>query len=158
MSFVEARDSRDSSRIGLNSAESDTENALLTKVKDLTSLNKKKKKKHKPEVNSSNSDKFAVFDWEGSSESITTSDVNCNVALTSETQLDPVRKTGFFSWKRSRLSLRASKGRVEPLTSDPLRVCHFLFYYFFFTLTIKSVKFNMNYKIDYFYFTTCSNN
>jgi len=132
VSFVEARDSRDSSRIGLNSDESDTENALLTKVKDLTSLNKKKKK-HKAEVNSSDSDKFAAFDW---GESITTSD-NRNVALTSETQLDPVRKTEFFSWKRSRLNLRASKGRVEPLTPDPLRVCHFYFLLFLFILTRK---------------------
>lgn len=123
MSFVEVRDARDSSRIGLNTAECDSENAFLRKVKDLTSLKRRKKKK--AEVSST------VFDWARSSESTTTSD-KCKVASSSVaelgsfpssgTQLDPARKTGFFSWKRSR-----SKGRVEPLRSGPVRVCHLFF-------------------------------
>jgi hypothetical protein len=126
VSFVEVRDAQDSSRIGLNSAECDSENALLRKVKDLTSLKRRRKKK-KPEVGS------RVFDWAGSSESATTSTsdkrklASTSVAElgsfpSSGTQLDPVQKTGFFSWKRSR-----SKGRVEPLRSGPSRVCHLFF-------------------------------
>ncbi|XP_059460248.1 uncharacterized protein LOC132189522 isoform X2 [Corylus avellana] len=123
VSFVEVRDARDSSRIGLNSAECDSENALLRKVKDLTSLKRRKKeKKQNAEVSST------VFDWAGSSESTNTSTGDkCKVASSSMaelgsfpssgTQLDPARKTGFFSWKRSR-----SKGRrVEPLRSGPVR-------------------------------------
>ena len=128
VSFVEVRDARDSFRIGLNSAERDSENALLRKVKDLTSLKRRRKKKKKPEVGS------RVFDWAGSRESTTTSTSDkCKLASTSVaelgsfpssgTQLGPVQKTGFFSWKRS----RSKKGRVDPLRSGPSRVCHFFF-------------------------------
>ncbi|XP_041019930.1 uncharacterized protein LOC121261569 isoform X1 [Juglans microcarpa x Juglans regia] len=125
LSFVEVRDSPDSQRIGPNSAESVKEDLLFAKVKDLTSSFQKKQK---PRVSSSDSEESAVFDSEGSRESITTS-YSSNATLipelesfpNSETQLSRGRKRGFFSWKRRRLSFGPGQRKGEPLTPSAPR-------------------------------------
>lgn len=131
MSFVEVIDSHESPRVVPSSVESDKEHVLLTKVKSLVSFENEKNQNN--EGGSNISDKSAVFDSKGSSESITISDKS-NVDLTSmveldsfqslETQSDSDRKRVFsiFSWKRRRLSFRPTKTKAKSFTSGPLRV------------------------------------
>lgn len=130
MSFVEVIDSHESPRVVPSSVESDKEHVLLTKEKSLVSFENEKNQNN--EGGSNISDKSAVFDSKGSSQSITMSDKS-NVDLTSmveldsfqslETQSDSERKRVFsiFSWKRRRLSFRPTKTKAKSFTSGPLR-------------------------------------
>ena len=119
MSFVEVRDSHESPRITVNFVESDTVNVSVTKLKGglNTRLESEKENNKNQKAFSDNYlDMPAVTDSDGSSESIYTSD-NSNVDLTlvadlesfsrSKTLSRSFRKTGFFSWKRRRLSFKS---------------------------------------------------
>ncbi|XP_030951386.1 uncharacterized protein LOC115974944 isoform X1 [Quercus lobata] len=119
MSFVEVRDSHESPRITVNFVESDTVNVSVTKLKSglNTRLESEKENNKNQKAFSGNYlDMPAVTDSDGSSESIYTSD-NSNVDLTlvadlesfsrSKTLSRSFRKTGFFSWKRRRLSFKS---------------------------------------------------
>ncbi|KAM3711418.1 hypothetical protein ACJW31_01G106400 [Castanea mollissima] len=117
MSFVEVRDSHESPRITLNFVESDTVNVSVTKLKgDFNTRLESEKENNKNKEAFSYLDMPAVIDSDGSSESIYTSD-NSNVDLTlvadlesfsrSKTLPHSLRKTGFFSWKRRRLSFKS---------------------------------------------------
>lgn len=111
MSFVEVRDSHESPRITVNFVES------VTKLKDgFNTRLESEKENNKNEKAFSYLDMPVVNDLDGSSESIYTSD-NSNVDLTlvadlesfsrSKTLSRSFRKTGFFSWKRRRLSFKS---------------------------------------------------
>ncbi|XP_023922843.2 uncharacterized protein LOC112034262 [Quercus suber] len=111
MSFVEVRDSHESPRITVNFVES------VTKLKDgFNTRLESEKENNKNEKAFSYLDMPVVTDLDGSSESIYTSD-NSNVDLTlvadlesfsrSKTLSRSFRKTGFFSWKRRRLSFKS---------------------------------------------------
>uniref|UniRef100_A0A5B6YST7 Uncharacterized protein n=1 Tax=Davidia involucrata TaxID=16924 RepID=A0A5B6YST7_DAVIN len=114
-SFVEIRSFQDSLGTVQNSTESidNNEEKEIQKIRD--------------EVGLRDSDESAVFDSEGMSEKELVNRSR-NVELSSltesgsssgsETQSDPARKVGFFSWKRRRLSSKPAKTKPEPLIKN----------------------------------------
>ena len=130
---MEVRDSHESPRITVNFVESDTVNVSVTKLKGgFNTRLESEKENNENQKAFSYLDMPAATDSDGSSESIFTSD-NSNVDLTlvadlesfsrSKTLSRSVRKTGFFSWKRRRLSFKSF---------GSLRVCLSLSLSFFF--------------------------
>lgn len=119
-SFVEVRDSQDSQGIVQNS----TESKSVDGVKGDELVYDKEKLKSQEEVSADDSDGSAMCDSEVTSENelVSTSNsvdvttlVESGSGPSSETQLDSVKKPGFFSWKRRRLSFKPAKTKVEPL-------------------------------------------
>lgn len=108
---MEIRSFQDSPEI-VNATESNKEDGFLRWVTGYIpsintkkhKLNSKKKKTKEDKVSSSDSDESATFGSELRSPPI------------SETQLDPVRKVGF--WKRRRLSFRTARTQAEPGVND----------------------------------------
>lgn len=133
---MEVRDSHESPRITVNFVESDTVNVSVTKLKGgFNTRLESEKENNENQKAFSYLDMPAATDSDGSSESIFTSD-NSNVDLTlvadlesfsrSKTLSRSVRKTGFFSWKRRRLSFK-SFGSLRVCLSLPLSLSFVFF-------------------------------
>lgn len=131
VSFAEARNSNESSsspgpvqNTTIVESEKEKSDAFFKKVMGFTGYKKKKKNiKSDQQASSRESDESAaVADSDGSS-GITNDNGHVEVSSgtesgsssVSETQADPVRKDGLFSWKRRRLSFGQSKRKGEPL-------------------------------------------
>ncbi|KAK9279938.1 hypothetical protein L1049_013622 [Liquidambar formosana] len=133
VSFVEIRSSQDSPEMAQNLTQSNKEEGFLRWVTGRVSFVDKKKPKNKvkmsleDEVSARDSDGSATFDSEEllKKESITmTHDSNAEaktgtelgLSPSSETQLDPVQKVGF--WKRRRLSWTKGEPLINKTSGD----------------------------------------
>ncbi|XP_058201753.1 uncharacterized protein LOC131316417 isoform X2 [Rhododendron vialii] len=108
-SFVEVRDSQDSPGIVQNSTES--KNMEGPKGDELAACDKERLKSPEEASADDDSDESAMFDSDVTSENELVSTSN-GVDVTTSVS---VKKAGFFSWKRRRLSFRPGKTKGEPL-------------------------------------------
>ncbi|XP_059642909.1 uncharacterized protein LOC132284800 [Cornus florida] len=123
VSFVEIRNFLDSAGTVQNSTESKYVEGFSRKGL-MDDKGRGGRKKSQDEVGSGDSDESIVLDSGGTSESEFAA-VTRDSELSSEAELDsfpsseaesePVRKAGFFSWKRRRVTHKPAKTKVEPL-------------------------------------------
>ncbi|PSS01120.1 EEIG1/EHBP1 N-terminal domain protein [Actinidia chinensis var. chinensis] len=112
LNLVEVRDSHDSPGIVHNSTESKNVDVARGNYNE-----GKERQKIEEEVSWDDSDESALFGSEGTM----THPVDAyGSGPSSETQLDSVKKAGFFSWKRRRLSFKPEKTKLPPSTKKTI--------------------------------------
>ncbi|CAK9144291.1 unnamed protein product [Ilex paraguariensis] len=114
ISFMEIRDCQDSVGPVQNSTGGRREVKGLTHNGSVYNRKEKKKQLSQEELSLGDSDESVNLQLEGCSETSLVTELGSS---SDSIQLDPVKKVGFFSWKRRRLSfIRPARTKVEPLT------------------------------------------
>ncbi|KAJ8751728.1 hypothetical protein K2173_025901 [Erythroxylum novogranatense] len=122
LSFAEITNSNDSTRIGQNTTGAEDKEDIFHVVKKFIAFDKQKRREDEPSSSDSNHPSVFISDGSpknGSSDSESSSWAEMGSPSSEKTRFDFVPKTGLFSWKRRRTSLRLPRKKVESLIENP---------------------------------------